>query len=51
MTWNSDETLITFHRDIYYVFDPDKSVGDPNDYNITVINVPLIVSDNEIHLY
>ncbi|XP_065883764.1 lysosome membrane protein 2-like [Dysidea avara] len=42
VTWNSDETLITFHRDIYYVFDPDKSVGDPHDYSITVINVPLI---------
>ncbi|XP_065884789.1 lysosome membrane protein 2-like isoform X2 [Dysidea avara] len=48
VTWKNDETLVTFHRDRYYVFDPDQSIGDPHDYHITVINVPLITILNKI---
>ena len=46
MRWNSDESVVTYNRDIYYVFVPEKSVGDPQDHTITVLNVPLIVSNN-----
>ena len=44
MRWNSDESVVTYNRDVHYVFAPEKSIGDPRDYEITVLNVPLIVS-------
>ena len=44
LEWNSDESLVTYNRIQYYTFVPEKSIGDPRDYNITVLNVPLLVS-------
>ena len=44
LRWNDDESLLTYNRDVYYIFAPEKSIGDPNDYTITVLNVPLVVS-------
>lgn len=44
VTWNEDESRVSYHLDTYYVFDRDKSVGDPKDYIVTTLNVPLLVS-------
>ena len=44
MRWNSDESVVTYNRDMYYIFAPEKSIGDPRDYKATILNVPLLVS-------
>ena len=44
LTWNDDESVLTYNRDEQYVLVPEKSIGDPNNYTITALNVPLIVS-------
>lgn len=50
LKWNSDESLISYNQNKYYVFVPEKSVGDPRDYNITVLNFPLLVSCHNNHV-
>ena len=44
LRWNNDESLLTYNRNVYYVFVPEKSIGDPRDYIITALNIPLAVS-------
>ena len=44
LTWNNDESLVTYNRVRYYTFVPEKSIGDPRNYNVTVLNFPLLVS-------
>ena len=44
LRWNGDETLLTYNRSVYYIFVPEKSIGDPHDYTITFLNIPLAVS-------
>ena len=44
LRWSNDESLVSYNRDLRYVFVPEKSIGDPNDYTVTVLNIPLIVS-------
>ena len=44
LRWNNDESLLTYNRSVYYVFVPEKSIGDPRDYIITALNIPLAVS-------
>ena len=44
LKWNDDESLLTYNRNLYYVFVPEKSIGDPRDYIITALNIPLAVS-------
>lgn len=44
MTWDEDESRVSYHLDTYYVFDKDLSIGDPGNYTITTLNVPLLVS-------
>ena len=45
VTWDDDESRVSYHLDTYYVFDKDLSVGDPKDYTITTLNVPLLVGE------
>lgn len=44
VTWDEDESRVSYHLDTFYVFDKELSVGDPKNYNITTLNVPLLVS-------
>ena len=44
LTWDEDESHVSYHTDIYYVFDNELSIGDPKDYSITTLNIPLLVS-------
>ena len=44
LTWNSDESVVTYNRDVYYVFVSERSIGDPQDYTVTILNIPLLVS-------
>lgn len=46
VTWDDDESRVSYNLDTFYVYDEEKSYGDPNDYNITTLNVPLLVSEN-----
>lgn len=44
VTWDDDQSRVSYHLDTYYVFDKEKSIGDPSDYTITTLNAPLLVS-------
>ena len=45
VTWDKDESRVSYHLDTYYVFDEEKTgkVGNPCSHPITTINVPLLV--------
>jgi len=42
VTWDGDESHVSYHLDTYYVYDKNLSIGDPKNYNITTLNVPLL---------
>ena len=44
MTWDEDESRVSYHLDTYYVFDEDLSHGNPKDVTITTLNIPFLVS-------
>jgi len=45
LTWNEDETELSYTLETTYTFDKNRSQGnDPNTTIITTVNVPLIVS-------
>ena len=45
VTWDDDESRVSYHLDTYYVFDEEKSNGmNPKDFTVTTLNVPFLVS-------
>ncbi|XP_065885904.1 lysosome membrane protein 2-like [Dysidea avara] len=44
VTWDEDESRVSYNLDTYYVFDEEKTgkLGDPCKHSITTINVPLL---------
>lgn len=44
VTWDEDESRVSYNLDTYYVLDEDLSYGNPKDFNIITLNVPLLVS-------
>lgn len=45
VTWDDDESRVSYHLDTYYVLDKEKSIGDPKNYTIITLNVPLLVNN------
>ena len=44
ISFSRDNSTVNYTSPSTYVFVPEMSVADPKDYNITTINVPLVVS-------
>ena len=53
VTWDDDESRVSYHLDTYYVFDEEKSRphGHPKNNTFITLNIPLLVRRMKIYYY